>query len=215
MRLLAGAATVVIVVASIVGMVVGFAVVARRLLGLQFGVVRLLLAGVLGLAVAGPIVRSVSGAAPDTGQAATPVWFIILALAAALLAAMVFLVVAEALLPSGSLPGPLEWRRQLRGRLARARRYSEISRIAARHGLFSYLRGRRPRLDQPQGRAEMASAVRRALDEGGVTFIKLGQVLSTRRDLLPAEFVDELGRLRDRAAPAAWEQVEQAVRRRA
>jgi ubiquinone biosynthesis protein len=50
--------------------------------------------------------------------------------------------------------------------------------------------------------------VRRALDEGGVTFVKLGQVLSTRRDLLPPEAVDELGRLQDHAAPAPWEQVE-------
>ncbi|HZD75278.1 MAG TPA: hypothetical protein VE776_15535 [Actinomycetota bacterium] len=56
---------------------------------------------------------------------------------------MTFLVVAEALVPSGSLPGPLELRPRLRGRIARARRYSQISRIAIRHGLLPYLRGRR------------------------------------------------------------------------
>jgi hypothetical protein len=66
---------------------------------------------------------------------------------------MVFLVVAEALVPSGSVPGPLELRRMLRGRLARARRYSQISRIAVRHGLGPYLRGqRRAELDTPDGR---------------------------------------------------------------
>jgi ubiquinone biosynthesis protein len=71
------------------------------------------------------------------GGAVTPLWFLLLAGAAALVVAMVFL--AEALVPSGSLPGPLELRRALRGRVARARRYSQISRIAVRHGLNPYL----------------------------------------------------------------------------
>jgi ubiquinone biosynthesis protein len=212
MRFLAIAATVVLIVLSVVGMVGGFALLARRLLGLGFGVVRLLLAGVLALAVAGPIAKSVAGSAPAGGRAITPGWFVILALAAALLAAMAFLVVAEAVVPSGSLPGPMELRRQLRRRIARARRYSQISRIAIRHGLLPYLRGRRrAELDAPEGRVRVARSVRRALDEGGVTFIKLGQALSTRRDLLPVEFVEELGGLQDRVAAAEWEQVEEVL----
>jgi ubiquinone biosynthesis protein len=125
---------------------------------------------------------------------------------------MAFLVIAEALVPSGSLPGPLEWRRALRGRVARARRYSQISRIAIRHGLSPYLRGRRrAELDAPGARARLAISVRQALDEGGVTFVKLGQVLSTRPDLLPLEFTEELGRLQDQATPAPWNQVEQVL----
>jgi ubiquinone biosynthesis protein len=125
---------------------------------------------------------------------------------------MVFLVVAEALVPSGSVPGPLEWRRLLRGRLSRARRYSQISRIAVRHGLGPYLRGRRRAgLESPGGRERLARAVRQALEEAGVTFVKLGQVLSTRPDLLPAELVEELGRLQDDVAPAPWDQVEEVL----
>lgn len=54
-------------------------------------------------------------------------------------------------------------------------------------------------------------SLRRALEEGGVTFTKLGQLLSTRRDLLPEEFISELARLQDRAAPAPWEQVEEVI----
>jgi ubiquinone biosynthesis protein len=50
--------------------------------------------------------------------------------------------------------------------------------------------------------------VRLALEEGGVTFVKLGQVLSTRPDLLPPEFVEELSRLTDHVAPAPWDQVQ-------
>jgi ubiquinone biosynthesis protein len=212
MRLLTIALTAVLIVVSVVGIVGGFAVLSRRLLGLRFGLVRLLVAGLVGFAVAGPIVRSLAGTVPSTDAAITPLWFLILAGACALVVAMVFLVVAEALVPTGSVPGPLEWRRVLRGRVARARRYSQISRIAIRHGLSPYLRGRRrAELEAPGGRERLARSVRRALDEGGVTFVKLGQVLSTRPDLLPVEFVEELGQLQDHVAPAAWEQVEQVL----
>jgi ubiquinone biosynthesis protein len=89
------------------------------------------------------------------------------------------------------------------------RRYSQISRIAFRHGLTPYLGGRRrAELDTPGGRRQLARSVRQALAEGGVTFVKLGQVLSTRPDLLPAEFVEELGQLQDKVAPARWDDVE-------
>jgi ubiquinone biosynthesis protein len=212
MRWLAVALTAVLIVVSVVGIVGGFALLSRRLLGLRFGLVRLLLAGLVGFAVAGPIARSLAGAVPADGAVATPLWLLILAGACALVVAMVFLVVAEALVPSGSLPGPLELRRVLRGRVARARRYSQISRIAVRHGLSPYLRGRRrAELDSPDGRARLARSVRLALEEAGVTFVKLGQVLSTRPDLLPPEVVEELGRLQDHVAPAPWGEVEQVL----
>ena len=55
MRLLAIALTAVLIVASVVGMVGAFALLARRLLGLRFGLVRLLVAGLVGFAVAGAI----------------------------------------------------------------------------------------------------------------------------------------------------------------
>ena len=56
-------------------------------------------------------------------------------------------------------------------------------------------------------------SLRLALEEGGVTFVKFGQLLSTRRDLLPEEFTDELSRLQDQAEPARWEQVEELISR--
>jgi ubiquinone biosynthesis protein len=212
-RLLAVALTAVLIVVSVVAIVGGFALLARRLLGLRFGLVRLLLAGLVGFAVAGPIAQSLTGgAAPGEWTGMTPLWFLILGGACALLVAMVFLVVAEALAPTGSLPGPLELRRGLRGRIARARRYSQISRIAVRHGLGPHLRGRRrAELDSPAGRQRLARSVRLALEEAGVTFVKLGQVLSTRPDLLPAEFTEELGRLTDHVASAPWDEVSQVL----
>src|SRR6218665_4056860 len=56
------------------------------------------------------------------------------------------------------------------------------------------------RLDAPRGRR-----LRGALERLGPIFVKFGQVLSTRRDLLPADIADELARLQDRVAPFAPE----------
>lgn len=53
------------------------------------------------------------------------------------------------------------------------------------------------------GRRGQAKRLRAALEELGPTFAKLGQILSTRPDLLPPEFIEELSQLRDRVAPLA------------
>jgi ubiquinone biosynthesis protein len=52
------------------------------------------------------------------------------------------------------------------------------------------------RFDQPR-----AVRLRMALESLGPIFVKFGQMLSTRRDLLPADFADELARLQDRVPP--------------
>ncbi len=66
------------------------------------------------------------------------------------------------------------------------------------------------RLDAPRG-----VRLRLALEQLGPIFVKLGQVLSTRRDLLPADLADELARLQDRVppfpAPVARRLVEKAL----
>ena len=68
------------------------------------------------------------------------------------------------------------------------------------------------RLDAPRG-----ARLRMALERLGPIFVKFGQVLSTRRDLLPADVAEELARLQDRVPPfdgdVAVRMVEQAFGR--
>jgi ubiquinone biosynthesis protein len=52
-----------------------------------------------------------------------------------------------------------------------------------------------------------AERLRLALEDLGPIFVKFGQVLSTRRDLLPADIADELAKLQDRVPPFSSEEV--------
>jgi ubiquinone biosynthesis protein len=200
---------ILFVLAVLAASVVLVAIVAwasRRLLGLPVGMVRALIAGLLGFVAALVVGRLLRAAQPGH-----PAAFITVAIGVPLVVAMIFIVAAEVLVPSGALPGPMEMIQGTRRALARSRRYSQISRIAVRHGLGPYLRGRPLRGGDGRGRAALAASLRSALEEAGVTFVKLGQLMSTRSDLLPEEFISELSRLQDRAEPAPWEQVAEVI----
>ncbi|HZE90120.1 MAG TPA: ubiquinone biosynthesis regulatory protein kinase UbiB [Rhizobacter sp.] len=64
------------------------------------------------------------------------------------------------------------------------------------------------RLDAPPGRR-----LREALERLGPIFVKFGQVLSTRRDLLPPEVADELAKLQDSVPPFSAAQARQLVQK--
>jgi ubiquinone biosynthesis protein len=91
------------------------------------------------------------------------------------------------------------------------RRYRQIAEVLTRHGLrwlrdASGLRRFRPlRFDLGENEQiespTSAERIRLALEELGATFIKLGQFLSTRADLLPPEYQTELAKLQDSALP--------------
>jgi ubiquinone biosynthesis protein len=189
-----------------------FGVVAQRLLGIRLGIVRLLLAGGFAMLISGPLavafLRDYLQREPTPAEYGPAFAWAALALATTVLASMVFLAIIEALVPLGSLPPPLVWGRGLRARLARARRYWQIVGIGLRNGLGPFVRDTRRRaLDDTGSRRHLGVALRNTLNAGGVTFVKLGQILSTRPDLLPPEIVDELSALQDRAEPVPWPDV--------
>ena len=62
------------------------------------------------------------------------------------------------------------------------------------------------KLDAPRG-----ARLRMALERLGPVFVKFGQVLSTRRDLLPADLADELAQLQDNVPPFAAAQARQLI----
>jgi len=104
-----------------------------------------------------------------------------------------------------------------------------IGRVLLRHGLDDLLEGtpaarwlRLARPFVPRASAEIAklprgARLRLALQELGPIFVKFGQILSTRRDLIPPDVAVELSLLQDRVAPfdgeAARAIVEQALGR--
>jgi ubiquinone biosynthesis protein len=203
---------VLVFVPTVVVTVLIFGAVIRRLLGVRVGPVRTLAGAVLALVITSPILTALAPADPRSIPGGQAFLLLVAAVVVSAVLAMVALVILEVLLPTGSLPGPVEMIRGLRRRAARTRRYSAIVRIALRHGLGRFLRGTPTGSpDSAAARRRLARSLRDALDEGGVTFVKLGQVLSTRRELLPSEFVDELTALQDNAAPVPWAQVSAVV----
>lgn len=111
----------------------------------------------------------------------------------------------EVLVPTGTLPAPVALVRSTPVRFRRGRRYSQILALATTHGLGAYLRPGRP--NRPASSDEtsaVARHLRQALTEGGVTFVKLGQMLGTRADLLPPAFVAELGKLHSDVPAESW-----------
>ncbi len=95
-------------------------------------------------------------------------------------------------------------------------RYRQIATVLARHGM-GYLThmvglGRLvPFHLRHRAHVTRPEHVRMALEELGTTFVKLGQILSTRADLLPQDYLQELARLQDSVSPLPFETVKQVV----
>ncbi len=103
-------------------------------------------------------------------------------------------------------------------------RYREIISVLARHGFGDLLRrlGLRRRLpwirhDDTISLPTSAERIRLAMEELGPTFVKFGQLLSTRADIVPASIIHELEKLQDAVPPfpsaAARTIVEEELRR--
>jgi ubiquinone biosynthesis protein len=101
-------------------------------------------------------------------------------------------------------------------------RISEISQVAAKHG-FGYFfdthgpgafRSRRQReiAPEPDEGSTRGQRLRQMLDELGPTFVKFGQLLSTRPDVVPPDIVFELKALQDDVTPFSFEEAAQVIR---
>ena len=98
-------------------------------------------------------------------------------------------------------------------------RLSEIAQVAAKHG-FGYLfdsrrdrrglRGREVEIEVDPG-SSRGQRVRAMLDELGPTFVKFGQLLSTRPDVVPPDIVFELRDLQDKVTPFPTDQARRVI----
>jgi ubiquinone biosynthesis protein len=94
-------------------------------------------------------------------------------------------------------------------------RFSQIGRVLVRHGfgfVFDVRRGRR----EKRGVEELLAPnfgvrLRRTLEDLGPTFVKFGQLLSTRSDVIPEGILVELQRLQDTAAPISLEAAQAVI----
>ncbi|NYI70762.1 ubiquinone biosynthesis protein [Naumannella cuiyingiana] len=186
---------------------------SRRVLGSRIGWGRTVLMALILLAAVAPVITWLG---PTTGvfdydgprvEPGVAVVTMVLALAWMFGIGIAFLVVSEVVVPTGSVPGPLEALRGWRQRWRTAGRMRQLGAIAVRNGLGGFLRGRTP--DQPASR--VAAALTRSLEQAGVTFVKVGQLASTRPDLIGPDFAGALSVLQARVAPEPWPRVREVL----
>ena len=199
-------ADVLIVVLGVISAVlVGFA--SRRILDTPVGWPRSIVVGALvfvsGLPFGFWVARQTG---VDSGQvsAVITIAVVVLSVAWVFAAGVGVLVALELVWPTASLRNPITeiqaWLRQRK----RTRRYLEILTIASRRGVGWVFHGRTHANGGHATSEERAAAIIETINESGVTFVKLGQVLSTRRDLIPEPYLTALGSLQSSATTLPW-----------
>jgi ubiquinone biosynthesis protein len=112
----------------------------------------------------------------------------------------------------------------LHRRLAEIRRVRSLTEILVRNGLGfmveqlalerfvpRFLRRRPVRAHAGVGRLTVPQRVRRTLEELGATYIKVGQFLSGRADILPPDYIEELSKLLDSALPVPSDEIRETI----
>ncbi|MYM19460.1 phosphotransferase [Brevibacterium sp. 5221] len=125
-------------------------------------------------------------------------WFIVVQ--------MFVLLAIELVVPSGSFTTVARSASRLPTWYRRVRRLIQIQRILLKFGLGRYLRPRLPSLRL--NRREIAKTTAEAFAAAGVTFVKLGQFIATRADMVPIEFVEEFSKLQSEVPPVPFAQLE-------
>jgi len=168
-------------------------VIAGRLLGARRGWLSLSIAGLAGFALA----LVTAGELTDWEWRSLDMVLVTLTLAVILtmaLALAIDLAAPVGSLARGEAAGLVTVRNPMtvaRAKITPFRRYREVLAIARREGVFA----------RDVTHDELPAGVRRTLESAGGIFVKLGQVASTRTDVLPAAWCDELALLRSAAEP--------------
>ncbi|MDX2379260.1 MAG: hypothetical protein QNM02_05835, partial [Acidimicrobiia bacterium] len=172
-----------------VALTLAFAWLARRVLGAnRVSWVRAIVAGIIGVVVGTAVGTVLVQLDVNDDSSAVGV-----AIVTAILVSVGLIVAMQLISRPRSAP---RLRGSIGGSLRVAGRTSEVLRIAARHGLGPYV-GRRRSSDRPPSGAQL----RGALEESGVVFVKFGQLLAGRPDLVGPAIAAELGSLRHRVTP--------------
>ena len=102
--------------------------------------------------------------------------------------------------------------------LKNIKRIKEIATILIKYGFEEVVqRLEIPGIDLVRKKSELQNDVgiydrfRRAIEELGPTFIKFGQILSLRPDLLPQELLDELGKLQDDVSSLSLDDIQKVI----
>ena len=90
--------------------------------------------------------------------------------------------------------------------------YKDIAWFVAKYGRAEFVIRALNGDDAPTADPGAAEVFARDLESLGPTFVKLGQILSTRADLLPPAYLDALARLQDQVEPFPYEDVERTIR---
>ncbi len=90
-------------------------------------------------------------------------------------------------------------------------RQREIAEVVLRNG-WDYMRGLMTGSKADEPRLPSPKVFRNILIELGPVYVKLGQLLSTRPDLLPGKYIDALTDLQGRVPPVAWQEIEILIR---
>ncbi|MFC4225386.1 ABC1 kinase family protein [Lysinibacter cavernae] len=187
--------------------VVVLAGLVRRLLGVAVGLGRIAIAGFVGLSTEVWFEYQFVWKDPSAGLALIPIQIGIIVIAATL-----FLVVLELIIPTGTFLRPDRLVASAKARYYRIRRYTEVTRIALTHGFVPSRRTSNALTETASTeRTKQGRSLRLALEQAGVTFVKLGQVLSTRADLLPREYIMELRKLQQSVPPVDWAEIQGVV----
>jgi ubiquinone biosynthesis protein len=185
--------------------------VTQHVLGTAVGWVRGILFVAVVYAATVPIVRAAleAGDVMVDGQFQVAnglgVVFIALALGWQFAIAVTAIMLSELFWPTGRGWHPIRTVKGFFQRRQRMRRYMQTLRIASKYGLSLY--GSHRHHEQQ----DIPGALVGAMNEAGVTFVKIGQVLSTRDDILPPEYVKALSTLQMETTPLPWADVKAAI----